>query len=214
MGSRVASETSVRTVATCCPCASMVRQPVSRSAVGFIYVIVPATSVVMRASPIEAKMTEACSVCWKGFSWAPWNALRSRIVTKDRAFSPVLRGLQWTSAGKSLPSRRRAKVLTAARFRGAGVGESPPPSASYTFWKAGAISRRDGSPSSSASVHPKSRSVSRFSATTLPRWSTTTMASGAASSICRNRLSCKGPSAPRASDPRNSLMTLPSCAKR
>src|SRR5439155_25672918 len=99
-------------------------------------------------------------------------------------------------------------------FRGAGVGDSPPPapSASYTFWKAGVISRRDGSPKSSASVHPKRRSVSRFSAATLPRRSTTTMASGAASSICRNRLSCTAPSAPRASTPRNSLMTLPSCA--
>src|SRR5436309_7895770 len=52
------------------------------------------------------------------------------------------------------------------------------------------MSRLDGSPRSSASVHPKRRSASRFTATMLPPWSTTTMASGAASSICRNRLSC------------------------
>ena len=210
MGSRFASETSLSTVLTCCPCASLVGQPVSRSAVGFIYVIVPSTSVVIRASPIDAKMAEACSDGWKRFS--PLDAVRSRIVTKDRTFSPVPRGLRRSSAGKSLPSRRRTRVLTGARPRGAEVGDSSPlaPSASYTVWKAGLISRRDGSPRSSASVHPKSRSVSRFSATTLPRWSTTTMASGAASSICRNRLSCTGPSTPRASYPRGSAMTLPS----
>ena len=78
----------VRMVADGSPSASVVRQPVSRSATGFRYIILPAMSVVMTASPIDSRVITACSFSRNRFSWARRHSVRSRMVTSTRGSDP------------------------------------------------------------------------------------------------------------------------------
>src|SRR5437773_1637121 len=92
MGSLVASKMRVRTVSSGCPRASTARHPVSRSATGFRYVIIPAASVVTTPSPMDSRVTRACSFSRNRLAQqflGPAEALCGLAIHGDDAPPPV-----------------------------------------------------------------------------------------------------------------------------